>query len=369
MAETMAEKAQVHALARIRRLRIQLYAKGRSDIAQDHGQFAIFLSSRLGELDSTWTIAGDPPGASESWPPERDVFLVQACATYANGSGGGADDALNLKSRILPALNDWPEGDNENSTTSLFMRMIQDPDGRLIACELLDGAAAIKQSSDVPTGVSSYWDAIAETAWTGVGVTVLMHSLYSLIGETNDRRRVEIGDDHLDGLIQGILAGINRSSTPLWKTAQVETIVEQRRRLAATLGLLQRRFDEANSWMSLEHGLELSRAEALRFVQLVATLSSALEDTMAVLQNLAPLHENYYSAQKRTVSKTVAVLGGTAAVAVALLWLTPAGWAVSVLGTAAKAVAAHSTASALTAASGTMVAALCGNQASTCKAQ
>lgn len=57
-----------------RRFHIQLYAKGRSDTAQNHNRFADFVTKSLGHLGPTWDITAEPPPASQR--AHQGIFLV-----------------------------------------------------------------------------------------------------------------------------------------------------------------------------------------------------------------------------------------------------------------------------------------------------
>jgi len=89
----MAEKAKPEdvTLTPVGKVQIQLYASGRSGIAQDHNRLAEFLSGGLGDLRSKWemdrttSIVQDTVQPRESpVSPVRDIFLVQVCQDFSS---------------------------------------------------------------------------------------------------------------------------------------------------------------------------------------------------------------------------------------------------------------------------------------------
>jgi hypothetical protein len=107
----------------------------------------------------------------------------------------------------------------------------------------------------------------------------------------------------------------------------------------------------------------MSVEEAIEFAQLMAGLSRESEETIAVLDELAPLLDKEYNKKKTVANSSAALLGCAVVVTVAVFWWNPLGWTAGFVGAGAKWVAAHQTTSAMIATAGTGATAVCGTKA------
>lgn len=97
-------------------------------------------------------------------------------------------------------------------------------------------------------------------------------------------------------------------------------------------------------------------------------MPSGAENTIAILDRLAPLHDTEYTKAKINVNGGSAAIGCVIAVAALVFWWNPLGWtaaSAAFLGGAAEMAAAHGTATAIIGIAGSGTTAVCGIKAKT----
>ncbi|EAQ83678.1 predicted protein [Chaetomium globosum CBS 148.51] len=162
-----------------RHFHIQLYAKGRSDTAQNHNRFADFVTESLGHLGPSWAIeTAEPPPASQR--AHQGIFLTLQ-EFYHPRQGGSNQTNAAMRSRPAPADTTRSRGvwkDLENLAEAFINATSTPPSlrGQLrtisqTRCDLLESLTTLDAAFHEAKGWVQAWSGRGERRDTGQELT------------------------------------------------------------------------------------------------------------------------------------------------------------------------------------------------------